>query len=262
MERTTIRAVQPRHAFLEHNGVLAFAHRGGTTHWPENTLPAFQHSVDLGFRYLETDVHLSADGVLYAFHDANLARGTGLNAAIGDLDAVTIDRQLVDGRAPIPRLAEMLSTWPHARLNIDAKSDASVVPLITMIKAHRAINRVCIGSFSDRRIKKCRAELGPELCTSMGQRQVARLLLATRGLADPLHLVGACAQIPRKHIVPMATPAVVTLAHEHNIQIHVWTIDEPDDMRALLDDDVDGIMTDKPEILRDVLVERNAWSTT
>lgn len=246
--------------FLEHDGVLAFSHRGGAGDWPENTMAAFQHSIDLGYRYLETDVHLSADGILFAFHDDNLKERTGLDANIADLDACDIDALLVDGVLPIPRFTDVVTTWPTARLNVDTKSDASVVPLIEMIREHNLIDRICVGSFADRRIKMCRRELGPDLCTSMGQREVARLLLASRGLADPSLLVAACAQIPQKYGVTVTTPAVVEQAHACGIQVHVWTIDEPDDMRQLLDIEVDGIMTDKPEILRQVLINRNEWA--
>jgi glycerophosphoryl diester phosphodiesterase len=252
--------VTARFPFLDHGGVLAFAHRGGSSVGPENTMPAFQNSIDLGFVYLETDVHLSADGVLYAFHDANLKARTGLDAHIADLDAVEIDALLVDEIAPIPRFDEIVLTWPHARLNIDTKSDATVMPLIAALRSHDAIDRVCIGSFVDHRIRKCRTELGPELCTSMGPLEASRLLLASKGLADPSLIVAGCAQIPMKKIVPVATPALVSLAHNLDIQVHVWTIDEPDDMHLLLDIDIDGIMTDQPRILRDILIKRGVWA--
>ena len=97
-------------------------------------MPSFQDSVDLGYLYLETDVHLSADGILYAFHDHNLRQRTGVDANIADLEASEIDALLVDGRAPIPRLDDLFITWPHARLNIDTKSDATVLPLINAIR--------------------------------------------------------------------------------------------------------------------------------
>jgi len=252
--------VSPRYAFLDHGGVAAFAHRGGTSEWPENTMAAFQHAIDLGYRYLETDVHLSADGVLFAFHDSNLRVRTGVDANFGDLDAREIDRLLVDGVAPIPRLDELLSTWPYARINIDTKSDATVLPLIDSIRSHGAIDRVCVGSFVDRRIARCRDELGPALCTSMGQIEAGRLVMASKRLADPSRLVAACAQLPTKRVVQVLTTDLIDLAHELGIEVHVWTIDEPDEMRRLLDDGVDGIMTDRPRSLRTVLINRGAWA--
>lgn len=247
--------------FLDHDGVLAFSHRGGADAWPENTMPAFQHSIDLGYRYLETDVHLSADGVLYAFHDSNLRARTGVNANIGDLDAAEIDALRVDGHAYIPRFDELLATWPRARVNVDTKSDATVLPLIDMLRRHRALDRVCVGSFVDRRIRKCRAELGPELCTSMGQFEAARLVLASRGLADPSTLQAACAQIPPKtRGLTVVTPALVELTNSIGMQVHVWTVDEPTEINRLLDLGVAGIMTDQPRTLRNVLIERGVWA--
>lgn len=246
--------------YLEHDGVLAFSHRGGTSEWPENTMPAFQYSVDLGYRYLETDVHLSADGILYAFHDENLKKRTGVDANIADLNAEEIDALLVDDVARIPRFDEIVSTWPTAKLNVDTKSDASVVPLIEAIREHNIIDRICVGSFVDRRIKMCRRELGPELCTSMGQWEVLRLWFASKGLADPRLLVAACAQLPPRWGITVITPALIELAHDCGIQVHAWTIDEPDEMRRLLDIEIDGLMTDKPAVLRQVLINRNEWA--
>ena len=223
-------------------------------------MPSFQDSIDLGYRYLETDVHLSADGVLYAFHDDNLLARTGVNANFGDLSAREIDALLVDERAPIPRFDDVVTTWPHARLNVDTKSDATVLPLIASVRRHGLLDRICIGSFVDRRVKLCRRELGPDLCTSMGQLEAARLVMAAKHLADPSLLTAQCAQLPLKRVVPVATPELIAFAHDCGIQVHVWTIDDPDDMRYLLDADVDGIMTDRPRILRDVLINRGVWA--
>jgi len=252
--------VPPQFAYLDHDGILAFSHRGGTSAWPENTMPAFQHSIDLGYRYLETDVHLSADGVLYAFHDENVRRTTGVDANLADLESDEIDKLVVDGVATIPRLAEILTTWPMARVNIDTKSDASVVPTIKALRDHKVLDRVCIGSFVDRRINLCRRELGPDLCTSMGQKEVTRLVAASKGLADPSLIKAACAQVPVKHLVEIVTPQLLEFAHERGLQVHVWTIDEPDEMRRLIDLGADGIMTDQPAVLRQVLIELGEWA--
>ena len=222
-------------------------------------MPAFQRAIDLGYRYIETDVHLSADGVLYAFHDNNLRERTGVDADFGDLDSDEIDVLLVDGVAPVPRLDEVLSTWPQARLNLDTKSDATVLPLIKTLRSPGLLDRVCVGSFSDRRIKKCRKELGPDLCTSMGQAEAMRLVLAAKGLADPKLLVGACAQVPLKQYITITSPKMIDLAHELGIQVHVWTINEPEMVNHLVDYQVDGIMTDQPDMLRNMLIRRGMW---
>jgi len=253
-----------RFAFLDHDGPKAFAHRGGAGEWPENTLPAFQGAVDLGYRYLETDVHLTADGVLVAFHDDRLDRVTDGVGIISELPYETVARARVDGREPIPLFEELLRAFPDVRINVDPKHDASVEPLAKVLLDTGAVDRVCIGAFSDQRIARMRELCGPDLCTSMGPRRVARLLAATkpgtRRLRRPT-FAEAAAQVPtRQGRLPLVTRSFVEGAHDHGVEVHVWTIDDPVEMHALLDLGVDGIMTDRPHVLKDVLVERGEWA--
>ena len=113
------------HPYLDWNGPIAFAHRGGASDAPENTEPAFRAAVELGYRYLETDVHVTADGVLVAFHDDDLQRTCGMPGRISELPWSQVATARVDGTAPIPRLDELLDTWPDARWNIDCKVAAA-----------------------------------------------------------------------------------------------------------------------------------------
>lgn len=246
-----------RFAYLDHPGPLAFAHRGA--HRPdgpgENTMAAFAAAVDLGYRYLETDVHLTADGVLLAFHDDVLDRVTDRTGVIAELPWSTVQQARVDGREPIPRFEELVTSFPGARINVDPKHDEAVGPLAVAIKRTGCARRVCIGSFSDRRIEQVRGLVGRDLCTSMGPRQIARFLLAARGLpAGPFP--APCAQIP----VQLATPRFLAAAHRRGIQVHVWTVDDEAEMRRLLDLGVDGIMTDRPAVLKALLEARGQWS--
>ncbi|HIM84911.1 MAG TPA: glycerophosphodiester phosphodiesterase, partial [Acidimicrobiia bacterium] len=140
------------HPFLDHPGILAFAHRGGTGAWPENTLAAFRHAVGLGYRYLETDVHLTADGAVVAFHDDSLDRLTDRTGRIADLSWDEVSEARVAGTQPVPLLAELLDEFPEACINIDPKHDAVVEPLARVLRDAGALRRVCIGAFSDRRI--------------------------------------------------------------------------------------------------------------
>ena len=252
----------PRFAFLDHPGPLAFAHRGGASAWPENTMPAFQGAVDLGYRYLETDVHLTADGVLVAFHDDRLDRVTDRVGVISELPYREVSKALVDGREPIPLFTDLLEAFPDTRINIDPKNDDTVVPLARILVDTKSIDRVCIGAFSDRRIDRMRALCGPALCTSMGPRRVARLVAAGRagGKRTGRPPVAGAAQVPVRHgRLPLVTPAFVAAARRRQVQVHVWTIDDPAEMGELLDLGVDGIMTDQPQVLKDVLVERGQW---
>lgn len=245
--------------FLDHPGPIPFAHRGGASEAPENTLPAFQHAVDLGFRYLETDVHATADGVLVAFHDDRLDRVTDRTGVIGELSWSEVSRARVGGSEPIPLLEDVLGTWPEVRVNIDPKADASVEPLIETLRRTDAVDRVCVGAFSDERVARVRAAFDGRLCTGMGPDEMVDLIRAFQG--HDVTFRSAAAQIPPVDPKgrPLATPELVATAHEHGIAVHVWTIDDPDEMRALLDVGVDGIMTDRPAVLREVFEERGIW---
>ncbi len=135
---------------------IAFAHRGGTDQLPENTIPAFRHAVELGYQYLETDVQLTRDGYLVAFHDNDLSRTCGIPGRINEMTWQQVAQARVDGKEPIPLFTELLEEFPDAFLNIDAKSDPTVDPLIDILKKCHALSKVCIGSFSHRRISKFR----------------------------------------------------------------------------------------------------------
>lgn len=244
--------------FLDHPGPLPFAHRGGAGDWPENTMPAFEGAVALGYRYVETDVHVTADGVLVAFHDESLDRVTDRVGLIRELPWSEVSAARVDGREPIPLLEDILGTWPDLRVNIDPKHDSSVDALVASIRRTGAIDRVCIGAFSDRRLARIRAELGPTLCTSLGPKGIAKLKAA--GFGVPGAPPSPCAQVPvRSGRVTVTDARFVRAAHRLGLQVHVWTIDEPAEMHRLLDLGVDGIMTDRPATLRQVLEERGQW---
>lgn len=245
--------------FLDHPGPIPFAHRGGASEAPENTLPAFEHAVRLGFRYLETDVHATADGVLVAFHDDRLDRVTDRTGAIDALPYAEVAAARVDGREPIPLLEDVLGSWPDVRVNIDPKADSSVGPLIEVLRRTGAVDRVCVASFSDQRTDRIRAALGPRLCTGMGPGELVGLIRAFEGEAVAFR--SQAAQIPPvdPHGRPLATPELVEVAHRHGIAVHVWTIDDPDEMHRLLDLGVDGLMTDRPAVLRQVFEDRGIW---
>jgi glycerophosphoryl diester phosphodiesterase len=249
----------PRWPFLDHPAPLAFAHRGGAGDWPENTMPAFEHAVGLGYRYLETDVHATADGVLLAFHDDHLDRVTDRTGEIAALPYAEVAKARVDGREPIPLLEDLLGAFPEVRVNIDPKHDASLEPLISVLRRTDAVDRVCIGSFSDERLRRLRVRLGAGLCTAMGPKAVARLRLdAVSGTVRPGP--AGCVQIPETmRGVVVTNAAVVRAAHRAGLQVHVWTVDDPAAMHRLFDLGVDGIMTDRPAVLKQVLEDRGQW---
>ena len=243
------------HPFLDWPAPIAFAHRGGASDNPENTMPAFQHAVDLGYTYLETDVHATRDGVLVAFHDPDLSRTCDRDGTIDELPWSEVSLARVDGREPIPLFEDLMEQFPDARINIDCKADSALSGLISSLRRLDCLDRVCVGSFSDRRLRRLRAELGDGLCSSYGPLQIVGLKFAGRAPWG-----GQLAQVPVKQgPITVVTERSIRNAHRHDIQVHVWTIDEPDEMHRLLDLGVDGLMTDRPQVLKDVLISHDQW---
>jgi len=249
--------------YLECDGVLAFAHRGGTSAHPENTLPAFQHAIDLGFRYLETDVHATRDGVLLAFHDEELDRVTDMTGRIAEMDYAQVANARIEGQEPIPLFAELLASWPEARFNIDPKQDNAAAPLAKVLSDANALDRVCVTSFSDKRTAGIREILGPRLCTGLGPLGTTRMRFSS--LSGPFagiwgKFVQGCLQIPTHQFgVRLVDRRLIEHAHQRGLQVHVWTIDDAEEMRRLLELGVDGVMTDRPEVLKSILEERGEW---
>jgi glycerophosphoryl diester phosphodiesterase len=245
--------------------VLAFAHRGGAYHPEleglENTLAAFQHAVALGYEYLETDVHLTRDGVLLAFHDTVLDRVTDRRGEIASLSRDEVRTALVAGREAVPTLAELFDAFPAARFNIDLKSDASVTALADLVAEREAWDRVLVGSFSHRRTARFRELTGGRVPTAATIPEIlAFRLLPSARLASLVGGKGAAFQVPhRRGRLTVVTPGFVRRAHAAGRHVHVWTIDDPAEMNRLLDLGVDGIMTDRIEVLRDVYRERGHW---
>ncbi|HEY3019343.1 MAG TPA: glycerophosphodiester phosphodiesterase [Solirubrobacteraceae bacterium] len=259
------------HPFLAGRAPVAIAHRGGAGDAPENTMPAFEAAVALGYRYLETDVHVSRDGVLLAFHDARLDRVTDRTGAIAALRLADIEAAdaghafSADGGrtfpfrgrgVTVPRLEDLLVRWPQAWLNIDPKTDACVRPLAAVLDRLDAWERVCIGSFSDARLRTIRALSGGRACTSMGPLAVTVARAAAASGRVPRQRAD-CLQVPlRWGRIAIVTARLVRAAHRASLPVHVWTINDAPTMRALLDLGVDGIMTDRLAVLRDVFAQR------
>lgn len=253
-------SIRMRWAFLDHPVPFGIAHQGGADIAPGNTEAAFQHAVSLGYRYIETDVQTTADGVLVVFHDKVLGPTTGAAGTIADRTWLELTELRVRGEHPIPRFEDMLDRFPHIRFNVEPKTDLAVDALIDLIR-HRALQpRICVGSFSDQRIRKIRRALGPELCMSPGPRGVSRALLAAmRGSKRPSPF-GAL-QIPTSAAgLPLTRKRTIERVRELALQVHVWTVNDEATMIALLDNGVDAIMTDNVTLLRNVLDARGDWS--
>jgi glycerophosphoryl diester phosphodiesterase len=254
--------------------VLALAHRGGAYHPEveglENTMAAFRHAVELGYRYLETDVHVTRDGVLLAFHDAVLDRVTDRRGAVAEMTHAEVLEARVGGREQVPTLVELLDAFPDARFNIDLKSEASVRALADLVRVREDWDRMLVGSFSPGRLARFRRLTEGRVATSAHPLEVLAFVLLPSGrLADVVTRRRVAAlQVPHRRTLRLggrsATVTVVTRgfvrrAHAAAKHVHVWTIDDPDEMRELLAKGVDGMFTDRTDLLREVLEQHGVW---
>jgi glycerophosphoryl diester phosphodiesterase len=237
-------------AFLDFPGPLAFAHRGGGGHGPENSWRAFEHAVGLGYSFLETDARATADGVVVAFHDKTLDRMTGRPGCIARLPHRDVAAARLGGTEPIPLLEDLIGTWPDVRFNIDVKDAGAVRPLAGVLRRTAAWDRVCICSFSARRLRAARRALGRPVCTASSPGGIAAVRLGSLA-GSPAQ----CAQVP----AAVATAVFVRRAHALGLQVHAWTVNDLAMMKSLLDLGVDGIITDQTVGLREVLRARGQW---
>ena len=168
-------------AFLDAPGPLAFAHRGGAAHAPENSWRAFEHAVGLGYRYLETDLHATADGVLVAFHDKTLARLCGQDGRVCRLSYAELSAARIDGTEPIPVLEDLLTAWPDIRFNLDVKDVSAIAPLPDVLRRTNAWDRVCLVSFSASRLRATRRALGRPVCMAASPLGTAVVRRSTSG---------------------------------------------------------------------------------
>ena len=259
-------SVSPQHPYLADAGPVPIAHRGGSAVWPQNTMAAFRGAIELGYRHLETDVQATADGVLAIFHDDVLAPVADRDGRISEMSWSEVSQARVDGE-PIPRLEELLDAFADVRISIDPKANAATEPLIEALRRPGVLDRVCIGSFSGTRLARVNQAFGDAVCLSLCPREIARLAaLSTLGIPARSTLRyrrpfrGRIASIPlRQGPVPLATPRLIDYAHRVGLAVHVWTIDDAAKMARLLDLGIDGIMTDEPKLLLDVMKSRNVW---
>ncbi|EWS99645.1 glycerophosphodiester phosphodiesterase [Intrasporangium oryzae NRRL B-24470] len=251
---------------------VALAHRGGALYGPnvglENTMTAFGNAVDLGYTHLETDVHLTRDGRIVAFHDDRLDRVTDRTGLIRDLPwSEVASARLVGDHAEeaIPLLTDVIDAFPGINLNIDLKAPGTAGPLWRLIEERGLHDRVCVGSFSQRSLSHFRRLARGRVATAAGQIGTALAVLAPRMLSAVLRTPADVFQVPtsvplRGRTVEVVTPKLIEVAHAHGKQVHVWTIDDAGEMERLLELGVDGLVSDRIDVLKDVLTRRGVWT--
>lgn len=250
------------------------AHRGDSANHPENTLPAFLSAAELGVDAIETDMHLTADGRLVIWHDDTLDRGTNGTGVVEQYtlkELRTLDAGYAfttDGGATFPfrdrgirimLLEEALEALPGMRFNIDMKSDDPRIAkeFAGVIRAMRAHDRVLGASFLLRNLKALRREL-PDLPTSFAPPEVIRLLLLQRlGLLPRRAWTSGpqrALQVPEyQGRIQVVSKISIKAFQAMGLAVHVWTVNDPKDMRRLLEMGVDGIFTDDPRTLIKIL---------
>lgn len=254
-------------AFFAGPRPLAFAHRGGSKLWPENTLVAFQGAIDLGFRYIETDVHLSRDGVVVVHHDARLDRTTNATGLVRDRTFAELQRIdagyhfTTDGRTfpyrgqgvTIPSFEQALELHPDVRFNVELKQKhpdmaAAFLEIIERRKLH---DRVLVAAADDAVGRAFDAVSSGRVARSPGTRGVlAFWLFARAGLTRLLPLSYDALQVPVQHAgLTVVDRRFIDAAHSQDLQVHVWTVDDEAEMRRLIALGVDGLMTDRPDTL-------------
>lgn len=257
------------HPYLALEHPIRLAHRGSRLLWPENTMVAFRRVVeDLGYRYLEIDVRATADGIPVVIHDATLERTTNGVGAVADwawedlrrLDAgyrygAEEDFPWRDRGARVPSLDEVYRELPDVHLNIDLKAPGIEWLVADVVYRNRAEDRTLVGSFVDRRISRFRRITRGRVATTAGPGTVAAMYLASR-LGRTVRRPVEAYQLPYDHPVLRIDRWLVDAVHAAGAQLHLWTVNDPRDMARYLDLGVDGIVTDRPDLLNEVLEER------
>ena len=251
--------------YLDSPVPVAFAHRGFSREGLENSLVAFQAAADLGYQYIESDVHTTADGTAVLFHDDRLDRVTNAGGLIAQLPDAVVQQALIGGTEHILALADLVQALPDTRFNLDVKDAGSVDSLAAAIEEFGLHDRVCVASFSDKRRRAVLKQLSRPAASSAGTGTMAAFLLLGPWLPRPLMRwflrQTDLLQIPvRQGPLRLVTRRSVERAHRLGLKMHVWTINDPAEMNALFDLGVDGVMTDRADLLAGVMRERGYWA--
>jgi len=240
--------------YLDYDGLKVLAHRGGAEESYENTTESFEYSQLLGCEFIETDVQVSSDGIPYIFHDDDLKRILNKPVRFDSLSSNEIDDLSIFNSCKIPKLSDTLLRFPNLCFQIDFKTDEVVMPALDVINDMNVFDRVCIASFSSKRLQNVRS-LYPDLCISMGPNEVFKTLLASLNLFKG-EIPGDCLQIPMSYYgIKIVSKRFVDFVHSRGLKIMIWTINDIKTFKYLMNLGVDGIITDKPKLLFQTIEE-------
>ena len=248
-----------RHSYLNLSKPIAIAHRGGAKYGFENTMEAFDNAISIGYKYLETDVHVTSDDRLVVFHDDTLDRVTDGKGYIYKYTWSELNKIKIGGKFKIPLLEDLILSWPKTNFNLDPKNDNVIMPLINFLKNNKVLNRICVGSFSDKRLNVIRKAIGSELCTSACPSEVFKVKFSSLPMINS-NIDANCIQVPIYYLgIQIIKKSFIEAAHNFGLMVHVWTINEKKEIELLLDLGVDGIISDNIKVLKKVFKERNIW---
>jgi glycerophosphoryl diester phosphodiesterase len=250
---------------------LVIAHQGGDGLWPGNTMYAFEHAAALGVDVLEMDLHITKDGVLILMHDETVDRttdGKGLIEEMTLAEIKTLDAG--HGWSPddggtfpyrgrgikVPTLEEVLQAFPGYRMTIEIKKTecSMAAPLCDLIRGHGMQDKILVASFHDERMEKFR-QVCPEVATSSARQETTVFVLMSKAFLGRLYSpVFSSLQVPEKSSdIAVMTARFVRAAHERNLKVEPWAINDPEQMKRYIDWGVDGIITDRPDLMLEIL---------
>ena len=253
------------------NYPLVIAHQGGDNLWPGNTLFAMQQAAELGVDVLEMDLHITKDGILVLIHDETVDDTTD---GTGEVEVMTLDeiKQLDAGYdwspdsgtsfpfrdqgITIPTLEKIFQTFPDYRMTIEIKktNGSMADPFCNLIRQYEMQDQIVVASFYDERMDEFR-QVCPEVATSSAKQETTTFVLLTKVFLGRLYSPKFHSlQVPKESSgITVMTPSFVRAAHERGLAVEPWTIDDPDEMRQYIEWGVDGIMTDRPDLMLEVL---------
>jgi len=237
----------------------AFAHRGGTEFAPENTFEAFSNAVEIGYEFLETDVHINADGELMAFHDSTIDRVTNYEGELKNFTSNQLKKIKINDKFNIPLLADLIEAFASIFFSVDMKTDDTVIPLIKLVNRMGVKDRICFASFNQKRLKYVRDEYLNKCITSLGPNEIAQTKLFSI-LGKKIHIKSRIASLPiSKYKIQLLNKSHIEFLKSSNIKVIAWTINKTEEMKHLINMGVDGIMTDNISSLKKILIKKNLW---
>ncbi len=257
-------------------GPLVIAHQGGEELRPSNTMMAFANAVALDVDVLEMDTHATRDGVIVIMHDDTVDRTTDGSGAIKEMTFAEIHEldagyywtddhgQTYPYRGQdirVPALEEVFQSYPGMLMNIEIKQavPSIVAPLCQLLRQYAMTDKVLVPSFHEETVREMRANC-PEVATSLARNEIQTFwILNSLGLGRTFQAPAVAMQVPERSTLPVlgevqvVTPRFVRIANAHGMAVHVWTVNETEDMQRLLNMGVNGLITDRPDRMLELL---------